>query len=57
MTTTTQGGIMNTEGRGKPLKNERSVEMKQDYIEAIERLMQACNDISLLDLIYQLLGK
>jgi hypothetical protein len=32
-------------------------EFKQEYIEAISTLMQECEDIALLDLIYQLLVK
>lgn len=31
--------------------------MKQEYIEAITKQMQECDDISLLDLIHQILGK
>ena len=31
--------------------------MKQEYIEAIEKEMQACEDLAMLDLIYLLLKK
>ena len=31
--------------------------MKEDYIQAITELLKSCNDISILDLIYQLLQK
>ena len=31
--------------------------MKQEYIEAITNLLNHCNDISILDFIYQLLKK
>ena len=31
--------------------------MKEEYIKAIVGLLEKCNDISLLDLIYQLLKK
>lgn len=31
--------------------------MKQDYIESINRLMENCNDLTLLDLIYRLMKK
>lgn len=31
--------------------------MKEEYIQAITELLKECNDLSLLDLIYQLLKK
>lgn len=31
--------------------------MKQEYIEAIKKQIEACDDISLLDLVYQLFKK
>lgn len=31
--------------------------MKQDYIKNINRLMENCNDLSLLDLIYKIMEK
>lgn len=31
--------------------------MKEEYITAIKKLLQECNDLELLDLILQLLGK
>lgn len=31
--------------------------MKEEYIQAITELLKNCNDISILDLIYQLLQK
>ena len=31
--------------------------MKAEYIQSIENLLQKCDDVALLDLIYQLLAK
>lgn len=31
--------------------------MKEEYLEKIPEMLEACNDLSLLDLIYQLLLK
>ena len=31
--------------------------MKEEYIEQIAKLLQNCNDVAMLDLIYQLLKK
>lgn len=31
--------------------------MKEEYIQAITELLKKCNDLSILDLIYQLLEK
>lgn len=31
--------------------------MKEEYIQAITELLKKCNDLSILDLIYQLLKK
>ena len=36
---------------------DKIIRNKEQYIQAIEELMQECNDISLLDLIYKLLSK
>ena len=36
---------------------ENSSDMKKFYIEAINKMMEKCNDIPLLDLIYKLLCK
>jgi hypothetical protein len=32
-------------------------QVKEDYIESIKQMLEACDDIALLDLIYQLLKK
>ena len=31
--------------------------MKQDYINAIKEQLEACNDVALLDLVYQIMNK
>jgi len=40
-----------------PRLERRSPKMKEEYIQAITELLKKCNDLSILDLIYQLLKK
>lgn len=40
-----------------PDTSERGVVMREEYVQRIVELLQDCNDISLLDLIFRLLQK